>query len=754
MGIRRGQADYGPEGGGRGGGGAGKEKEKTGLCIGSIFGMDVGGTLAKLVYFERLPPGSISPSGGSGFGHRRRDHYHRAAEARAVLAARRAEEEEEEEEEGEGEGGRGDGPRLRRGNSDPRSPPLSAPPSPGHYRGSLRRHPRPCHSAKSEEDLRGLWDLRQASVPDDLEEFAREMHLNEFGGSLGEGGVSPDPTAYRGSSSPLGRSKSMFDLSDRSAEHAEALGRFYDFARRLDAYETGIKDKHLSFHSRYLGGEFHFISFETRRMTNAMDLIRVNNLHLNVMEMGATGGGAHKFADVWDKGLGIKMVKQDELDSLVAGMQFVLADVVGECYTFQPRKSFARRGSCGQEEEQGMGGGEAGTEAEGPTLSSDVTDGDEPSMKLPTTQLTSTASEGSVDAAGARDGNLAETDDDSDYVMGDVYFDDDTWDDGPSLNGDEPPRDCGDEREDESVRYGEGGETGSAEDANLYADTDGARAPPKVDEWWWSRKVQRDVASDAETYPHLLVTIGTGVSILRVDGPRSHERVSGSTIGGGTYWGLCRLLTDVESFEDVLNLAERGDPSKVDMMVGDIYGEGSDALEKLRLPSNIVASSFGKLVAKSDPAAGLKQEDLARALLLMVTNNIGQVAYLNARLNGTRRIYFVGNFLRHNVISQRRLAYAINFWSGGEYEALFLEHEGYFGALGAFLLSQGITHKQGESAEGGSGGGGRTGPNPEVLPRTGSAEGVFRQAESSSAMEIRRKSIPPSFRHYSRSLSS
>jgi pantothenate kinase len=59
--------------------------------------------------------------------------------------------------------------------------------------------------------------------------------------------------------------------------------------------------------------------------------------------------------------------------------------------------------------------------------------------------------------------------------------------------------------------------------------------------------------------------IGTGVSVLRVDGPRKHERISVSTIGGGTYWSLCQLLTDAEDIESVLNLAQCGDPSKVDM---------------------------------------------------------------------------------------------------------------------------------------------------------------------------------------------
>lgn len=64
-----------------------------------------------------------------------------------------------------------------------------------------------------------------------------------------------------------------------------------------------------------------------------------------------------------------------------------------------------------------------------------------------------------------------------------------------------------------------------------------------------------------------------------------------------------------------------------------------------------------------------------------------QVAYLNAQQHGTDRIYFIGNFLRANEVSCQRLSYAIDYWSGSRCEARFLEHEGYFGALGAFLMS-------------------------------------------------------------------
>ena len=38
-----------------------------------------------------------------------------------------------------------------------------------------------------------------------------------------------------------------------------------------------------------------------------------------------------------------------------------------------------------------------------------------------------------------------------------------------------------------------------------------------------------------ELFPYLVVNIGSGVSILKVKSPGVFERVSGSSLGGGTY---------------------------------------------------------------------------------------------------------------------------------------------------------------------------------------------------------------------------
>lgn len=96
----------------------------------------------------------------------------------------------------------------------------------------------------------------------------------------------------------------------------------------------------------------------------------------------------------------------------------------------------------------------------------------------------------------------------------------------------------------------------------------------------------------ADVYPYLLVNIGSGVSMIKVSGPRQFQRVGGTHLGGGTFWGLMSLLTGARTFDDMLAMADRGDNSGVDMLVGDIYGMD---YSKIGLKSTAIASTFGKV---------------------------------------------------------------------------------------------------------------------------------------------------------------
>ncbi|KAD2393760.1 hypothetical protein E3N88_40737 [Mikania micrantha] len=156
-----------------------------------------------------------------------------------------------------------------------------------------------------------------------------------------------------------------------------------------------------------------------------------------------------------------------------------------------------------------------------------------------------------------------------------------------------------------------------------------------------------------DLYPYLLVNIGSGVSMIKVDGDGS--------------------------FDDLLEMSHQGNNRNDDMLVGDIYG-GMDYLN--------YASSFGKAVSENKELEEYKPEDVARSLLRMISNNIGQIAYLNALRFGLKKIFFGGFFICGHAYTMDTISVAVDFWSKGEAKAMFLRHEGFLGALGAFMNYQ------------------------------------------------------------------
>lgn len=62
-----------------------------------------------------------------------------------------------------------------------------------------------------------------------------------------------------------------------------------------------------------------------------------------------------------------------------------------------------------------------------------------------------------------------------------------------------------------------------------------------------------------------------------------------NSLGGGTFLGLCCLLTGCNTFEEAIELAAEGDNTRVDKLVRDIYGGD---YEKFGLPGDLVASRY------------------------------------------------------------------------------------------------------------------------------------------------------------------
>ena len=162
-----------------------------------------------------------------------------------------------------------------------------------------------------------------------------------------------------------------------------------------------------------------------------------------------------------------------------------------------------------------------------------------------------------------------------------------------------------------------------------------------------------------ELYPYLLVNVGSGVSYLEVRGCFEFERVSGSALGGATYWGLCKvrlnldcmsasrslafttsvcsarlqLLTSFTSFDESMEAARSGAVTRVNLSVGDIYGGDYNVVG---LPANITAAFFGKATRSDDPKSDMEDSDIAKALIQMIAQNVTHVAFLLAHMRSVR----------------------------------------------------------------------------------------------------------------------
>lgn len=129
----------------------------------------------------------------------------------------------------------------------------------------------------------------------------------------------------------------------------------------------------------------------------------------------------------------------------------------------------------------------------------------------------------------------------------------------------------------------------------------------------------------------IVVSMGTGTSLVKCDG-RTIEHIGGMGIGGGTLRGLARLLLNTDDIEHVSKLALQGDTANINLLIGDISARPLPGL-----PMHAVASLFGK----AKPTAS--QEDIAKGLIWMVLQNIGQASVLSALGSDIKDFVLIGN---------------------------------------------------------------------------------------------------------------
>ncbi len=192
--------------------------------------------------------------------------------------------------------------------------------------------------------------------------------------------------------------------------------------------------------------------------------------------------------------------------------------------------------------------------------------------------------------------------------------------------------------------------------------------------WGRGASVLLDGQDTSEDQRFLLVSLGTGTSVMLCDG-MAVSRVGGTALGGGTVMGLGSLLVGESSYSHLTELASKGDRRNVDLLVGDIYQPG-----QIALAGDATAAAFGKPVIRSKACS---PEDLAQAIMGMVGENVAVLCSALAGTHQVKRVVFGGATLRENPALQ---AILLGTTAAFGRQPVSLEDGEFTGALGALAL--------------------------------------------------------------------
>lgn len=183
---------------------------------------------------------------------------------------------------------------------------------------------------------------------------------------------------------------------------------------------------------------------------------------------------------------------------------------------------------------------------------------------------------------------------------------------------------------------------------------------------------------------YLVVNVGTGTSIHSIN-QKSAERLGGTGVGGGMLMGLAYLLTGRTDFQEITQLAAKGDRNGIDLKVKDLY-EGASPIG-----GELTASNFGFI--EQIKHQEVKDEDVLACLIGMISETILMMAIPFAKTISTSTIVFIGSTFQSNPLFRNQLEH---FEALFEIKAYFPQHGQYSGAVGALLAPiEGLGEKQG-----------------------------------------------------------
>ncbi|OII75057.1 uncharacterized protein cubi_03167 [Cryptosporidium ubiquitum] len=187
--------------------------------------------------------------------------------------------------------------------------------------------------------------------------------------------------------------------------------------------------------------------------------------------------------------------------------------------------------------------------------------------------------------------------------------------------------------------------------------------------------------SNTRIFPSLVISVGSGVSIIRVENQNKFERVSGTRFGGGTVFGISKLL-GVENYGDLLNLYSNYE-RKNGQYLGDSINSNCCFFKEFVKEASVSSSP------SSSSSQYLGEVELKEKFVHNIVNMMySDLSYLICLISSNYKyenIVFCGNYVsnHHKIIikSIKKYSHMLN----DKINIFFHYLDGFFGAIGAYL---------------------------------------------------------------------
>lgn len=129
----------------------------------------------------------------------------------------------------------------------------------------------------------------------------------------------------------------------------------------------------------------------------------------------------------------------------------------------------------------------------------------------------------------------------------------------------------------------------------------------------------------------IIASIGTGTALIEAT-PESIKHLGGSGIGAGTLFNICNRFLNINSFDEIFELAQKGNIEKIDLRIGDVTDKNIQTL-----PKDLTLSNFGKFDIDA------KKEDIVLGLVNMVFEVIGMMVAFASMHSEIKDAVLIGN---------------------------------------------------------------------------------------------------------------